>query len=83
MNNLSAISTKAPKEVDKKEAKEFTANLLTELDELQELLYAEKKHSVLIILQGMDASGKDGAIRKVLAGAWSLRPIRLPGHRLV
>lgn len=65
MSRLSQISTKAPKELDKKEAKEKTAKLLKELDELQYLLYAESKHSVLVILQGLDASGKDGAINNV------------------
>jgi PPK2 family polyphosphate:nucleotide phosphotransferase len=65
MNTLSEVSTKAPKEFDKKETKELTAKLLVELDELQNLLYAESKHSILIVLQGLDASGKDGAIRKV------------------
>ena len=35
---------------------------------LQELLYAESQHSLLIILQGMDTCGKDGTIRKVMAG---------------
>jgi PPK2 family polyphosphate:nucleotide phosphotransferase len=65
MNTLSEVSTKAPKEFDKKETKELTAKLLIELDELQNLLYAENKHSILIVLQGLDASGKDGAIRKV------------------
>src|SRR5918993_5936222 len=65
MSMLSEISTKAPKEFDKKETKELTANYLLELDELQNLLYAENKHSVLIVLQGLDARGKDGAIRKV------------------
>lgn len=65
MNTLSEVSTKAPKEFDKKETKELTAKLLIELDELQNLLYAESKHSILIVLQGLDASGKDGAIRKV------------------
>lgn len=65
MSTLSEISTKAPKEFDKKETKELSAKLVTELDELQNLLYAERKHSILIILQGLDASGKDGAIRKV------------------
>ena len=65
MNALSEVSTKAPKEFDKKETKELTAKLLIELDELQNLLYAENKHSILIVLQGLDASGKDGAIRKV------------------
>jgi PPK2 family polyphosphate:nucleotide phosphotransferase len=65
MNRLSEISTKAPKELDKKETKEKTVKLLEELDELQYLLYAEGKHAVLVILQGLDASGKDGAINKV------------------
>ncbi len=65
MTTLSEISTKAPKELDKKETKELTAKLVAELDELQNLLYAEGKHSVLIVLQGLDASGKDGVIRKV------------------
>lgn len=36
------------------------------LDYLQYLMYAEKKHSLLIVLQGLDASGKDGAIRHLL-----------------
>lgn len=62
---LEKISTRAPKEADKKEIKEETLAILAELDELQNLLYAESKHSVLIVLQGMDASGKDGLIRKV------------------
>ncbi len=65
MSTLSEISTKAPKEFDKKETKEKTAALLEELNDLQNLLYAESKHSVLVVLQGMDASGKDGVIRKV------------------
>lgn len=39
-----------------------------ELEELQELLYAEHKHKVLIVLQGMDTSGKDGVIRHVFEG---------------
>lgn len=65
MSTLSEIATKAPKEFDKKETKELTAKMIEELDELQNRLYAEKKHSVLIVLQGMDASGKDGVIRKV------------------
>jgi PPK2 family polyphosphate:nucleotide phosphotransferase len=66
MGLLKELSTKAPEGLDKKETKEETQRLLAELDELQNLLYAEAKHSVLIILQGMDASGKDGAIKKVL-----------------
>ena len=38
------------------------------LEELQELLYAEHKHKVLVILQAMDTGGKDGAIRRVFDG---------------
>lgn len=68
MIQLADISTRAPEEFDKKETKELTGKLLTELDDLQNVLYAESKHSVLIILQGMDASGKDGAIRHVFSG---------------
>lgn len=41
---------------------------LKRLDELQELLYAEKKRALLIVLQGMDAAGKDGTIRHVMSG---------------
>lgn len=65
MTRLSDISTRAPEQLDKKATKEETAKLLAEFDELQYLLYAESKHSVLVILQGMDASGKDGAIKNV------------------
>jgi PPK2 family polyphosphate:nucleotide phosphotransferase len=51
---------------DKEKTLQATAKLALRLGELQELLYAEHKHKVLVILQGMDTSGKDGAIRKVL-----------------
>ncbi len=63
---LSEISTRAPKEFDKSVTKEKTAVIIKELDELQNLLYAEGKYSILIIIQGMDASGKDGVIRNVM-----------------
>lgn len=64
---LKEISTRAPKDLNKEETKEKTAGILTKLDELQNLLYAESKHAILVILQGMDASGKDGVIRKVFS----------------
>jgi PPK2 family polyphosphate:nucleotide phosphotransferase len=62
---LSDISTRAPKDLDKKDIKEKTIKILEELDELQNLLFAEGKHSVLAVIQGMDGSGKDGVIRNV------------------
>jgi PPK2 family polyphosphate:nucleotide phosphotransferase len=42
--------------------------LLEELNKLQYLLHAENKHALLVVLQGMDTSGKDGTIRKVMGG---------------
>jgi len=62
---LSKISTRAPKAFNKEKTKAKTALILNELTELQNLLYAESKHSLLIVIQGMDASGKDGLIRDV------------------
>src|SRR5579871_6320673 len=62
---LKDISTRAPKDLDKKEAKEKLEEILLELDDLQNLLYAESKHSLLVVVQGMDASGKDGVVRNV------------------
>ena len=38
------------------------------LDELQYLMYAEHRRALLVVLQGMDASGKDGTIRHVMTG---------------
>lgn len=62
---LSEISTRAPKDMDKDKTKKKTQEILDELDDLQNLLYAENKHSLLVVIQGMDASGKDGVIRNV------------------
>ena len=59
------ISTRAGEDVDKKQTKDKTAKIIKKLQELQNLLYAENKHALLIIIQGMDASGKDGAIKNV------------------
>jgi PPK2 family polyphosphate:nucleotide phosphotransferase len=62
---LAEISTRAPKHLDKDETKQDLDSILDELDELQNLLFAEAKHALLVVIQGMDASGKDGAIRNV------------------
>jgi PPK2 family polyphosphate:nucleotide phosphotransferase len=64
---LSKISTRAPESFDKTETKKKTQSLVDELDELQNLLYAEGKHSLLVVLQGPDASGKDGVIRNIFS----------------
>jgi len=65
--SLKEISTRAPQSFDKLETKAKTVEILEELDELQNRMYAQSKHSILIVLQGMDASGKDGVIRKVFS----------------
>ncbi|MEO5501834.1 MAG: PPK2 family polyphosphate kinase [Ginsengibacter sp.] len=62
---LKDINTRAPKEVDKHETKDRTDKILQELNDLQNLLFAESKHALLVIVQGMDASGKDGVVRNV------------------
>jgi PPK2 family polyphosphate:nucleotide phosphotransferase len=66
MNRLASLSTRAPEELDKSQIKEETKELLDKLNELQNRLYASSQYAVLAIFQGMDASGKDGAIKKVL-----------------
>ncbi|MFZ3210414.1 MAG: polyphosphate kinase 2 family protein [Terriglobales bacterium] len=52
----------------KKGAENRLARLTQRLEPLQELLYAEHWHKLLIVLQGMDTSGKDGTIRHVFEG---------------
>ena len=52
----------------KGETKRRLKKLHKQLLELQELLYAESEHALLIILQGMDTCGKDGTIRRVMSG---------------
>jgi len=53
---------------NKEEGRAALANLNRKLAELQEILYAEHKHKVLIVIQAMDTGGKDGAIRHVFKG---------------
>jgi PPK2 family polyphosphate:nucleotide phosphotransferase len=52
----------------KSEGEKAIDSNVKKLDPLQELLYAEHKHSLLIVLQGMDSAGKDGTIRRVFDG---------------
>ena len=52
--------------LDKDATREKTTKLCQRIGELQELLHAEARHAVVILLQGMDASGKDGVGKRVL-----------------
>ena len=53
---------------DKASANERLAKLHVVLERLQGRLFAEGKHSLLLVLQGLDAAGKDGVIRRVFEG---------------
>ena len=53
-------------DLEKTEAKRSTRKAAHRIADLQELLYANSTHALLLLFQGMDASGKDGAIRRVL-----------------
>lgn len=77
---LSGYPTDATGGLDKKAAHELLEPLREEISDLQELLYAAAQHSMLIVLQGTDTSGKDGTIRSVLqqvnplgCRAWSFK----------
>lgn len=52
----------------KKQGKRLLKHLNNRLEALQELFYAEGKHKLLVVLQGMDTSGKGGVIRHVFEG---------------
>jgi PPK2 family polyphosphate:nucleotide phosphotransferase len=66
--DLAKIDPAADGGLSKAEGVKRTAELIGRLADLQQELYAASTHSLLIILQGMDTSGKDGTIRKVLTG---------------
>src|SRR3954469_14194943 len=67
---------------DRKAAEKQTADDASAIDKLQDRLYAEGKRALLLILQGIDTSGKDGTIRHVFkeVGALgvSVTPFRRP-----
>lgn len=65
---LSDIDPGGTQGIDKDEAEELLEQDRKELLELQSVLYAEARRAVLIVLQGIDASGKDGTIRHVMSG---------------
>jgi polyphosphate kinase 2 (PPK2 family) len=66
--SLAAVSSLPPKSYDKGDTENATENLIDELRELQNVLFAQQKYSLLVVLQGMDASGTDGVIKEVFSG---------------
>lgn len=67
MIKLSKIPTTAPKGLEKSDIRKETKALTKRLAELHENMIAEGKHSLLVVLQGMDSSGKDGATQNVFS----------------
>ncbi len=65
MIKLSEIPTMPPPDADEEKLKDKTGKLAEKLGELQKVMFAQKRHSALVIFQGMDASGKDGAVKHV------------------
>lgn len=64
---LSKIPTTPPDDLKKKKIEAKTIEMVIKIGELQHKMYAEGKQSLLVILQGMDASGKDGTVKTVFA----------------
>jgi PPK2 family polyphosphate:nucleotide phosphotransferase len=73
---LDRISADPPKAVTKEMARERFAGLGEELFDLQDEMWGAKVNSVLIVLQGRDSAGKDGAIKHV-AGCLNPRGVRV------
>ena len=67
--NLKSRSTKGLDfiKLDKSEVEDSIKEMSEELASLQELIFAENKHRVLIVLQGLDTSGKDGTVKHVFS----------------
>jgi PPK2 family polyphosphate:nucleotide phosphotransferase len=66
--NLIDYDSSATFGLTEKKADKKVAKITPRLFDLQERLYAERKRALLIVLQGMDTSGKDGLIKHVIAG---------------
>ena len=67
VKKINQISTKAPDDIKKSDASRHLKKLRTKLFSLQNIFYADGKHALLVVLQGMDTSGKDGTIRHVFS----------------
>ena len=65
---LSAVDAGETHGVEKAQAEELFAEVRDRLSVLQYLLYAEGRRALLVVLQGIDAAGKDGTIRHVMTG---------------
>ncbi len=78
------LATRDPRDTlgleDKEAGKERQDELVDQLAELQERLWAEDRRSLLLVLQGMDTAGKDGTIRRLSTGI-NPQGVRVEGFR--
>lgn len=65
---LNKIATIPPKNLDKAQTIAKTQKMIKKIQACQYKMYAEWKRSLLIILQGIDAAGKDGVVRHIFSG---------------
>ena len=65
---LKKIDPRGSKSLNKKKIKQENEKLIEKIASLQKILFAEEKRSILLILQGLDASGKDGTVRTIFSG---------------
>src|SRR5713101_3047150 len=65
---LDKISTRPPNKMQKPDGQARFQELNDELFALQDLMWGAKTHSLLAVLQGRDAAGKDGTIKHVVGG---------------
>lgn len=61
------LPTQPPKGTDEKKIRKESKDLYKEIGQLHEILVAQKKHSLLVVFQGMDATGKDGSTENVFS----------------
>lgn len=66
--SVSDFDSSSTDEITKQEAKEQLTKDVEKLAELQSMLYAQDRYSILVIFQAMDAAGKDGTIKHVMSG---------------
>lgn len=80
---LSDADAKAPKSIPRNdELRERLEDAVAELGELQQLLYADRRYALLVVLQGRDASGKDSTIKCVFDACnplgCTVKPFKVP-----
>ena len=66
--SVDRLPTTPPQELSDKKLKKQLSKTVKKIDELQRVLYAQDKFSILLIFQAMDAAGKDSTIRAVTRG---------------